>query len=65
MKVLSIALIGSALVMPGAVAAKERSHAKHPVNADQYYGLYQKSPQASAPFKAYGIEFDSPGARGR
>jgi hypothetical protein len=65
MKLLSIALIGSALVVSGAVAAKEAAHAKHPVNADQYYGLYQKPPQALAPFKAFGYEFDSPAARGR
>jgi hypothetical protein len=51
--------------MSGAVAAKEPSHAKYPVNANQYYGLYQKPAQALAPFKAFGYEFDSPAARSR
>jgi hypothetical protein len=65
MKVLSIALIGSALVMSGAVAAKEPSHAKRPVNADKYYGLYQSPSQALAPSKADGADFDQSGTRGR
>jgi len=40
MKILSIALIGAALVMSGCVAAKE-THAGLPANANQFYGRYQ------------------------
>jgi hypothetical protein len=49
-KILSIAFIGMALVMPGAVVAKDASHAAPPANADQYYGLYQNQSQAIGTF---------------
>jgi hypothetical protein len=58
MKILSIAFIGMALVMPGAVAAKEPSHDRQPANADQFYGLYQNPSQATG-------AFDHSGTRGR
>ncbi|MGO9674063.1 MAG: hypothetical protein ACLPSF_07835 [Methylocella sp.] len=64
MKLFSIALIGSALVMSGAVAAKE-THASEPVNASQYYGLYQNPSQAIAPSGSDSADFAHSGTRGR
>jgi hypothetical protein len=45
MKILSIALIGAALALPGCVAAQE-THAGPPGNAVQLYGRYQSPWQA-------------------
>jgi hypothetical protein len=50
MKYISIAFIGMALVMSDTVAAKEPFHDRRPASADQYYGLYQNSSQATSTF---------------
>jgi hypothetical protein len=65
MKPLSIALVCSALVMSGAVAAKEQVRAGQPANADQYYGLYQNPSQAIAPSGDDSVDFGHSGTRGR
>jgi hypothetical protein len=64
MKFFSIALIGSALVMSGAVAAQE-TRAKQPADANQYYGLYQNPSQAIAPTGDDSFDFGRSGTRGR
>jgi hypothetical protein len=65
MKFFSVALIGSALVMSGAVAAKESPHAGQPANANQYYDLYQNPSQAIAPSGDDSVGFGRSGTRGR
>jgi hypothetical protein len=65
MKILNIALISSALLMPGAVLAKDYPHAKQPAKADQYYGLYQSPVQVLAPSRADRADFDQSGTHGR
>ncbi len=64
MKIFGIALIGSALVMSGAVAAQE-THATQPAKANEYYGLYQNPSQAIAPSGTDSADFDHAGTRGR
>jgi|BarGraIncu00222A_1022003.scaffolds.fasta_scaffold149039_2 hypothetical protein len=64
MKIFSIALIGLALVMPGAVAAQE-THTTQPAKANEYYGLYQNPSQAIAPSGTDSADFDHAGTRGR
>ena len=65
MKIVSIAFIGMALVVSGAVAAKEPSHDRQPANAGQYYGFYHNPSQAVAPADADEAAFDYSGTRGR
>jgi hypothetical protein len=65
MKIFSIALIGSALVMSGAAAAKERPHDSQPANANQYYDLYQNPSQAITPSGDDNADFGHSGTRGR
>ena len=40
MKIIAIVIIGSALLAPCAVAAKESPNAKRQIDASEYYGLY-------------------------
>jgi hypothetical protein len=53
MKILTVAFIGSAILMSGLtsgpVAAKNYVHAELPAAADQYYNLHQDPSQAIAP----------------
>jgi hypothetical protein len=65
MRILSVALIGSALVVSGAVAATESLHAGQPASANQYYGLYHNPSQAIAPSADDSADFDRSGTRGR
>ena len=65
MKILSIALIGAALVMSGAVSAADSAHAGQPARANEYYGLYQNPSQAIAPSADDNAAFDRSGTRGR
>ena len=65
MRILSIALIGSALAISGAVAATESTHAGQSASANQYYGLYQNPSLAIAPPADDSAAFDRSGTRGR
>ena len=65
MKIFSIALIGSALVMSGAGAAKERPHDGQPANANQYYDLYQNPSQAITPSGDDNVAVGRSSAHGR
>jgi hypothetical protein len=62
MKVLSIAFIGSALVMSGTVAAKEPFPPKHPSTQTNATASIRNRPRR-APFKVFGYEFDLPSSR--
>lgn len=64
MKILAIALIGSALAI-SAAAANDAPQASRPANAERYYGLYQNPSQALAAPGADDDAFDDSGTRGR
>jgi hypothetical protein len=48
MKIIDIAIISSAVLASGAVAAKDSPHARQHIGVSQYYGLYSPV-QAMAP----------------
>ena len=61
-----IALLAAVLMgSTGVVAAKDNQPAKVPVNANQYYGLYQGSPDGLALSRWDRARFDHSGTRGR
>ncbi len=62
MKMLSIALLGSALLISFAAAAKD-THEAQPASANQYYGLYQNPSHASGASDSG--NFAHSGTRGR
>lgn len=63
MKILNIALIGSALMLSGAASAQEQTRAKQPSDANSYYGLYP-NPSRVTP-STDNDAFDEYGTRGR
>lgn len=64
MKVLKIALIGSALLVSGGAFAKDRPTAAPTPGVDQYYGVYH-TPAAAASPTTDSADFDHSGTRGR
>jgi hypothetical protein len=65
MKILSIALLGAALFMSDAVAAKDGPYSKQPANADQYFGVYQSPSDPLARSNVDGADSGQSGTRGR
>jgi hypothetical protein len=61
MKIIDIALIGSALLASGAAAAQDSPSATRRVDASQYYGLYSPPSQGVAAL----ANFDRSGTSGR
>ena len=60
-----IALAAAVLTASTGVAAAQDRQAKQPANANQYYGLYQGSPDGVAVSRWDRSRFDHSGTRGR
>jgi hypothetical protein len=65
-KVRRIALLAAVFLgSTGVVAAKDNQPARQPANANQYYGLYQGTPDGLAVSRWDRARFDHSGTRGR